>query len=156
MTHLALTPLAEGSTGIGKQLGASIGSGGFALVITVYLIAGLWGGSRIKIRPGARPVLGYVAGQLFTTAGTVWQTPAELTRSFNDTFTSQDMGLGTILPGALALCIAIVIYGFDKLPPWLEVFLGMALVTQCALAGSPIDVPGRLLAAALQHMLGVG
>ncbi|MEU7154721.1 hypothetical protein AB0B15_42985 [Streptomyces sp. NPDC045456] len=145
-----LVTLAAGGFPGGQILG-TLGAGGAALAITVYLVVGTKGAHKIKLNADQAAVVGLIAGTLYGAAASVWSAPGDVAKGLA---AAVQGGVGNVGMGAIALVIVLIVYG-KKLKTRTAALMGIAAATIFAAAGGIWGVIATALASGLNQVLGV-
>lgn len=142
---------AEAAAGIeGGQILGSLGAGGAALAITVFLIVGVKGKKKIKLDADQAAVGGFVAGVLYGAAASVWSTAESVSLGLAEAV--RGAGVGNVGMGAVALLLVILIYGV-RMKPGAAALAGIAAASIFAAAGGIWAVLSTTVAHGLNSVL---
>ncbi|MBA0051942.1 hypothetical protein E0L36_13865 [Streptomyces sp. AJS327] len=142
---------AETAAGIqGGQVLGTLGAGGAALAITVFLITGIKGKHKLKLDADQAAIAGFIAGVLYGAAASVWSTAESVSLGLAQAV--KGAGVGNVGMGAVALVLVIVIYGV-KLKPRTAALAGIAAASIFAAAGGIWAVLSTTVAHGLNTVL---
>lgn len=140
----------------GAALGA-LGAGGLALCAAAFLILGVKGKGRVKLKDNPALIWGFIAGTAFSAAGSIWSNPERITKQG---LTGLGVGsgqgaFGNVGIGAVALLLLILMLCWD-LTPIRGAVLGLiaAVVWPAAGNDSVWALPCELAAAVLMMVGG--
>lgn len=135
----------------GPALGA-LGAGGIALALTVFLILGVKGQGKVKLKDNPAILTAFLAGTSFHAAGAIWGHADQITRQG---LTGLGIGNGHSVLGnigiALPSLLVLIFMLCWRLNPARGAALGLiaALVWPLAGAGSIFAAPSELAAGVL-------
>lgn len=140
----------------GAAFGA-LGAGGVALALTVFLIFGVKGQGKVKLKENPALICAFIAGTAFSAAGQIWVNPGRITRQG---LTGLGVGTGSgpfgnVGMGAVALILLALMLCW-KLNPLRGAILGLIASIVWPLAGTATvwALPCDLASAALMMMGG--
>lgn len=140
----------------GAAFGA-LGAGGLALALTLFLVLGVRGEGRVKLKDNPAMICGFVASTAFTAAGSIWSNPEKIT---SQGLTGLGVGsgsgpFGNVGIGAVALVLLILMMCW-KMSPLRGAILGLVagIVWPAAGTGTVWAIPSELGAAILMMVGG--
>lgn len=139
----------------GAVFGA-LGSGGLALCAAAFLVLGVKGQGKVKLKDNPAIICAFIAATAFSAAGEIWANPERITKQglAGLGVGSGHGAFGNVGPGAISLLLLIYILGW-KLTPFRGAMLGLIAGFVWPTAGTDTvwRMPCELAAAALM-MLG--
>lgn len=136
----------------GGAVFGALGTGGIALAATVFLVLGVRGQGRVKLKDNPALISAFIAGTAFTAAGDIWLNPSKITAQG---LTGIGVGtgggpFGDIGLGAVGLILLIVMLT-AKMTPLFGAALGLiaSFVWPATGDGTIWAIPAELAAAVL-------
>ncbi len=130
----------------------TVGFGGLALGITMYLILGLRGKGKIKCDVDNAPIWGFVAGVLYSLAGGSWSAADTAGKAFSTAFASPGASVGNIGPAGVALVLVLFVYG-TKPRPFVDSVCGIVAPSLFLAAGGLWALPVTVLTGFISSMV---
>jgi len=134
-----------------------LGAGGLALAATVFLVLGVKGKGKVKLKDNPAVIAGFVAATAFSAAGSIWANPEKIT---SQGLTGLGVGTGSgafgdVGVGAVALVLLIIILCWE-LSPLRGAILGLlaGIVWPATGDGTIWAIPSELGAAVLMMVGG--
>lgn len=140
----------------GAVFGA-LGTGGIAFALTVFLVLGIKGEGKVKLKDNPAMICGFVSSTAFSAAGAVWSNPEKITsQGLTGLGVGQGSGpFGNVGIGAVALVLLILMLAW-KMTPLRGAVLGIlaGIVWPAAGDGTVWAIPAELGAAVLMMVGG--
>jgi hypothetical protein len=149
MRTLAAAPAASGLTA--SHILGTVGAGGAALAVTVFLILGIRGKGRHRLTHEQAGLLGFIAGTLYSVAGQFWTAPGQLTTSIAGSIVGPAGVFGDAGQGAVALVITAWFF-LGKPRPLKGGIQGIAAATIFGTAGGIWAIFPAMVLTVLAHM----
>jgi hypothetical protein len=140
----------------GAAFGA-LGAGGLAFALALFLVLGVKGQGRVKLKDNPAMICGFVASTAFSAAGSIWANPEKITsQGLTGLGVGQGSGpFGNVGIGAVALVLLILMMCW-KMTPLRGAILGLiaGIVWPAAGNGTIWAMPSELGAAVLMMVGG--
>lgn len=134
-----------------------IGAGGLALCAAVFLILGVKGKGKVKLKDNPAAVVAFIASTAFSAAGSIWSNPEKImSQGLTGLGVESGSGpLGDVRIGAVALLLAILLACLP-LTPFRGAVIGLiaGFVWPATGDGTVWAIPSELAAAALMMVGG--
>lgn len=134
-----------------------IGAGGLALCFAVFLVLGVKGKGRVKLKDNPAAVVAFIASTSFSAAGAIWSNPEKIvSQGLTGLGVESGSGpLGDVRIGAVALLLGILLACLP-LTPFRGAVIGLiaGFVWPATGDGTLFAIPSELAAAALMMVGG--